>query len=441
MAVSPSRIRPSLTAWLVALAVALCILEGSGRKWLLPDSSPVVQAIFYFSKDAALLLAAITAGNYRARSPEVHLFRQCLPAVALLLALATAASLSGATLVGSALSLRSMLVLPCLAVCIAPGLRSRTDLELIVRTVGLLSIGVAILGVLQFYLPAGHILNQRLARTEDAVMSLGRVRASGTFSYISGMADLAVAASWAGAYLLLVNFRNPLGYLFIVAGLTCTSAALSRSGIVWSFALLGLVLALSRRGIKAAVVVALILLVAWLYAPADPNPHQQIGIITGTAARHKVSDSFTERAMNVIIELLSALDENAAGNGLGSGQIGEAAYEVGTRKLRAYEGELARTVYETGIIGLFAVGLCRVSLLLLLWRSLVHDFGQLTRLAFLRRASLGALAVFFAGNTCFSHVASSFVWIIAAVALATCEIEATERTRLIRPRQVPGFLD
>jgi hypothetical protein len=388
----------------------------------------MVQAVFYFSKDVALLLAAASACTCHARSPQVHLFKQCLLVTAFLIALATLASFSGSTVVGGALSLRSMLVLPFLAVCIAQGLRSRADLELIVKTVGVLSIGVAILGVFQFYLPPGHILNQRLVRTEHAVGALGRVRASGTFAFLSGMADLAVAASWAGAYLLLANFRNVAGYLFITAGLSCTSAALSRTGIVLSFALLGFVLAFSRTGFKAALVVILILAVAWYFGSAGSGVPGQIGIIRGTAARHEVSDSFTERGMSVINELLSALEEDSSGNGLGRGQGGEAAYQTGSRRLQVYEGELARIVYELGIIGLFAVGMCRLSLLLVLWNSLARDSGPPRPLACFRKASLGALAVFFAGNTCFSHVASGFAWIIAALALATFEIEANQGT-------------
>src|SRR5262249_46510487 len=161
-------------------------------------------------------------------------------------------------------------------------------------------------------LPAGHILNQRLARTEDAVVALGRVRASGTFAFISGMADLAVAASWAGSYLLLANFRNLAGYLFIMAGLSCTSGPLSRTGIGLSFALLGLVLAFSRTGFKAALVIILILAAAWYFGSTDSDVHEQIGIISGTAARHKVADSFTERGMGVITELLRALEEESS---------------------------------------------------------------------------------------------------------------------------------
>src|SRR5207249_4858676 len=114
-------------------------------------------------------------------------------------------------------------------VCIAPGLRSATDLQLIIKTIGYLAIGVAILGALQFYLPSDHVLNQVVDRDGAPMIGFGtRVRSSGTFAFISGMGDFAIMTCWAGSCLLLASFRSVKGYVFILAGLTCALAALSR---------------------------------------------------------------------------------------------------------------------------------------------------------------------------------------------------------------------
>ena len=42
--------KASITAKLMVVALVCCILEGAGRKWLVPGSGPATQAIFYFAR-------------------------------------------------------------------------------------------------------------------------------------------------------------------------------------------------------------------------------------------------------------------------------------------------------------------------------------------------------------------------------------------------------
>ena len=86
------------------------------------------------------------------------------------------------------------------------------------------------------------------------VLFNGRVRASGTFSYISGMSAMSLATCWAGCFFLLAPPRKKIGYVFVLAGLTCAASALSRSGMFFSLALILSVLAFSKRGLSAAIV-------------------------------------------------------------------------------------------------------------------------------------------------------------------------------------------
>src|SRR5262245_41008779 len=140
-----SPVRPSWTAWLVAAAVAACVLEGAARKWLFPNSSPAMQAPFYFAKDAILVLAAGSALRYSVRSPTISRMWLWIGVAGLLIVVGGFLAFVEMRPVGALLTLRSLIVLPCLALVIAPGLRSQADLMLIVWTVGILGIGLALL--------------------------------------------------------------------------------------------------------------------------------------------------------------------------------------------------------------------------------------------------------------------------------------------------------
>src|SRR5262249_7971555 len=147
----------SLTTKLVITAIVCCILEGAVRKWVVPGSGFLIQAVFYFSKDVFFFFAALTALNERQRSPQISQLVGILTLASLLVVLAALPNIADIALVGGALSLRSIVVIPFLALAIAPGLRSKRDLEAIAKTIGYFAIPVAILGCMQFYLPGTHI--------------------------------------------------------------------------------------------------------------------------------------------------------------------------------------------------------------------------------------------------------------------------------------------
>ena len=88
-------------ARLVALAVVLCALEGAGRKWLFVNPSTQAQAVLYFAKDIAFILAAVTGMRFAARSEAVLRFRQALFLSTVLFWVAALLSFSGITLVGA----------------------------------------------------------------------------------------------------------------------------------------------------------------------------------------------------------------------------------------------------------------------------------------------------------------------------------------------------
>src|SRR5438445_321366 len=110
----PLQEKASPTARWVACAIVCCVFEGACRKWLTPGSVPVVQAIFYFSKDVAFGMAALTALRQRPRSQEVALLHQVLAVACVLILLASAVNIADTGLIGGFLSLRAMIVFPWL---------------------------------------------------------------------------------------------------------------------------------------------------------------------------------------------------------------------------------------------------------------------------------------------------------------------------------------
>ena len=424
--------KASTTARLMVLAIICCVFEGAGRKWLVPGASTPVQALFYFSKDFFFFLAAIAALSERPRSPQIAQLRGVLAIASMIILVACLPSISDAVIVGGVLSIRSLIVIPALSLLVATGLQGRRDLEVIAKTVGYVAIPIAVLGAMQFYLPGTHILNRQLDEFSRPVVFEGRVRASGTFTYISGMSALSLVSCWAGCFFLLAPPRQKIGYVFVLAGLTCAAAALSRSGLFFSLALIVSVLALSRTGLSAAVGLGTALLVAALLMGEfqesdDPSARHTADLITGTFSRHEVSDTVESRGEWMLLSVLDALVEVPTGRGLGQGQQAENAVSSGRRRFAGYETEMARIVFEIGDLGLFGVLFFRGAVILLLSASLLTTHETDTPLHYLRKTSIAALGLFVITNTAFNHVACTFCWTVAAVALATFEIELRQK--------------
>jgi hypothetical protein len=432
----------SLTAKLVIMSIGCCVLEGAGRKWLVPGSGQIVQGFFYFSKDFFFFLAAMTALAERPRSPQIAQLIGVLGLSSLLIIVAALPSISDAALVGGVLSIRSMIVIPFLTLFVAPGLRGNRDLEAIAKTLGYFAIPVAFLGALQFYLPGTHVLNRQLDEFSRPIVFAGRVRATGTFSYISGMGALALGACWAGAYFLLAPPRRKIGYVFILAGMACAAASISRGGL---FSCIGLVgtLVLSKRGLAPVLLLGGVLVgVAMMMGGSEDSEDPQRDspdLVTGVFARHEqAGDSVGHRGEFMLMNLWAAMGDAPAGQGLGRSQQAENAVRAGRRYTPGYETEMARICVEIGILGMTGIVFYRVALMLVLASSLFSSGNAQSSLHYWRRTSLVALFFFLVTNTVFNHVGSAVCWTIAAVALATFEIELRQRDVAPARGTMPG---
>jgi len=411
---------------LLAAGLACCIFDGAVRKWFLFNAPPSVQSLPYFAKDLFLLLATGCALSRPLPTYRVAVYIQWLLIASLMIGLACLPSLSDFRPVGGLLSLRSMLVLPWLAVLLARGLHGPQDVSLLLKVFGWSAVLNALLGAAQFYLPAGHFVNARV--TEDAHThygsygNLSRVRATGTFPFINGMGDLAIAATWAGCTLLL---RRPKpswdGGLFLASGAVCAMAAQSRYGIFFSLAIAGITLL--PGGGKARLLVILGLALALALGRSDEG--EAPTLLEAVVLRHQTSDSIWERA-SYSVQVFNAASEHPTGNGLGSTQAAERA--LNATDGGKFEAEPARVVCEIGTLGLLGILLSRLSLVLFLGSNASGlNRGQPAGVACW--TTCVALLAYCAVGPSFNHVSSTFLCAMTAVALAS-----VQKTAPLRPR-------
>jgi hypothetical protein len=417
--------RISATAHWLALAFLACILEGAMRKWPFHGSPYLVQGFFYFLKDLFLLGAALTGAQVSQRGVALVHLQQAWVLPTVLIVLASALTLGGVGLVGAFLSLRSLVVMPWMALMIASGLRSTKDIDYLVRLVAMAAVAIGLLGLFQFYQPADHYLNQQVEREFRAIPMGHRVRASGTFSFITGMANLAVLAIWAGTYLLLAHPRQTKwGVAGLLSGLVCASVTISRGALLGTLGILFASFVLSQRGRKYAVVFVVLVVVAWLHSSTE-DTGEDYTVLQATIVRARKSEAMLGRIIHPAVEMISAVGDWPMGNGIGTAQMADRALSRGSRNFVPVETELGRIVYEIGGMGLLGVLLMRLSLVMILWELCFSAHQTLPSLRFrpLRLVSLVTLGLMFVGNLAYDHIASTFACIIMAVVLSTLDLE------------------
>ena len=406
------------------IAVFACgIFEGAFRKWLLPEDFPELSYFAYLSKFIAFWLICAASTVMVAPSSVQREFKSYLQVgLALLFCGALLSASSGFSLAGAVLTVVMVVVGPLLAFLAAPRI-GKADVVTVLRWIAIMSLIPAALGLIQFDLPVTHFLNKYVGETSwsSVVTDLGRVRATGTFSFISGMSAMTVLCVWAGLSLrtLSANRRDGLlGIAAVLAGFTCGFAALSRGAIFMALALLAVRLLFIGRD-RQILVLVLVGALGFGYLNLDrPTTRAELNVSLTSAVfiRHARADSVLDRLGSWFWQFSDAASNVPFGNGLGSNQIGGQAVDTGHRALVSYEAELARLVAEIGLIGVLGVLLIRIGLLLAIfhaWRNMADSALRDTLLL-----TMATISLFFVGNTAFNHVAAGFVWPIASIALA-----------------------
>ena len=407
---------------LLLLVFLATILEGAVRKWGFPGNS-VARYAAYLSKDVLIAMAAYVAWRSGRRLPLAQV--TYVHFGVFLVVLLGLASIHKSNLVGTILSLRSFVGVPLCAMLASYLVTSFRDVQRIAISVALVAIPVATLGIVQYSLPKTHYLNAYESVSQDAHIAAqhGHVRATGTFSYISGMAMMSGIASWAGMLLILSGgnkLLRLLGVVAVAAGLVCAATSMSRSSLMfWGVTVSGAsVLYFSPRhwiwiaGIS----------VALLLAGAIPSEFDDAGMVTdsylaqGIMSRIHGPRGASDRFQFVIDNLVAGLANHPIGEGLGNGQPGGTYATLGVRQnIGYYESAWGRVSWEIGPLGLLGVLLIRYAAFAELYRSLRQLESRQARVVL--AASIPFFGILCLGWMSFNHIGNSAAWGTMALAL------------------------
>ena len=416
--------------WIILASLLLCTLEGAARKWLIPEGSPL-RHVAYFSKDIIFML--VLACGARTRNPTLEqrsVWLVC--SLGLVIFGAALSSMQGISPIGAALTLRATFVLPLVAWWASRRLGAASLLR-VALFVGMLTVGNAILGVVQSRLPPDHRLNA-YSQAEAAIVSFGEsVRACGTFSYISGMGVIALLGVACGLMVMSYGPRHKilyaLGLSILGTGMVCALTSISRSPVALGLAMAALWLAYTgyTGGSFGRWLTIVGLLIAGLVAYAA-SPTIQSYATTLLARHEQATDSETikNRVVDPFLRVVDAAELSTSGSGLGTEQVAAVFSATGTLSFRNFEDPWPRLVLELGILGAAGFALVAVVFLSVLWSEMK------TACCLQRQAAVFAVAIFaaciFATNPSHNHVASGFLWPLIAVALGTRRCEGCNQT-------------
>lgn len=406
---------------LFTVALVLAVLEGAVRKWLLGMESGYGGYLAYFSKDAFFCAVLVFGRGARVSGP-MRLFRGWLIAGTLLFVVGGAVSVAyGFNWVGACLTMRAVVLLPWVALLASERLGGYP-----VRKAALILGGLTVvnagLSAVQNRFPAEHILNRySTGETEVVALETG-VRATGTYSYITGLAVMSSVGVWGGLVLVSVAGGDrrvqAAGTVSIASGFGCALASVSRGPLVVGFVMVGLWCVLGRpkgRGSVGALLVmgCLVLLGAWA-AGAFPSLAR---LANAVVERHESSEETVwDRTFSQVAEGAKAVRQLPLGGGLGTEQVAANYARTQTRSFTTYENQFPRLIVESGVIGFLGfIVICIGGLLAL--ESAKRCAGDPCLRAALTATQLLLIPLFY-GNAVFNHTGSAFAWMIFAIALA-----------------------
>ena len=341
---------------LIWLYFWLLMFEGALRKWVPPLSAPLLVV-----RDPLVLLIyfqAVRCRRFPVGGPVVAYFFLMVCFVLLALAQITA-SIGGGPLV-SVYGLRTnFLHLPLIFVI--PRAFSPADVRKLGRWVLMLCIPMTALMIWQYSSPAGSWINAATtADGEQLAFAMGKIRAAGTFSFVTGAAHFFVLAT-----------------AFVIYGIADRNSGYSR-WLVWA-ALLSVVLVQPVSGSRMLVLgCALVVVASITFAILSPRLAPRIVAVTVlicTAVTLVSLTSFFQEAREVFMlhwndasvawggterglvgrffgAFLEPFDDlrqaGWIGNGIGMGTGAGAALMTGSPVFLLAENEWARVVLEAG---------------------------------------------------------------------------------------------
>jgi hypothetical protein len=403
--------------WFALLVSSIC-LEGLGRKYL----SIIPSAFFYFLKDIVLVAGILWL---RFNAPKVQrtakgLYRGFAPWLigAMVWTALEVFNPENPSMLLGFMGLRAYWLWWLAPVAIASSLRNPQVKRRAIYFLAILSVGISVLGALQFSAPPDSTLNMYASYDQElyasptaTVAATGRARVSGTFSFLSGFASFTVLVP---ALLLSLGMEakdRRVRTAALVATMVCASV-LPMSGSRSSVVIGGAVLLITawtaglfftkagRRVLIGAIVAAVLAVVAF--------PQALEGVESRFEAREETMGRIESVATVLPPVALSSLDYPMGGLGTGMQQNFRVAVNVTDSKYVA-EIAAARYLIELGPIGYLLVWVANLGLMVALVRasSILKRGG--------RRASAGAALSYavlaLVANTAFDHITQALFFL------------------------------
>jgi hypothetical protein len=255
---------------------------------------------------------------------------------------------------------------PVIAFHIAASLDARS-LTRLVRLLAPITAGMAVLAVLQFSSSPGAFVNRYAWDSYDLPATFGdnNTRATGTFSYISGMATYAIMA-FTLMFWRLLSMKDHRERRFLAVGIAAAAICGLASGSRFTLVATGLSMALALAAQRSFVtlirlsVACAVLALATQFGFGGQVLNAYLDRVTN--AGDNLGDRITGRGLSA--DFGELLAEHPFGVGLG--QTNPLAAQAGGAKV-AYDQGISNLVVEggcLGIIGLVLTGIAALSMLI-----------------------------------------------------------------------------
>ena len=408
----------------VKIALALVIVEGAIRKWILPQASDLV----YFLKDIVLLGAYARYFIFdHAPSPSIDSSRvKTLLWIATLIIGLQALNIRLASVAVGLFGFKAYLWYVPLCFMLRDLFRSSEELQTFLKWYLLLAIPVGGLGALQFFSPANSPINTYVAGEENIATfgnagEFSRARITGTFSYISGytaylMVCQALLFAMLASKLEKVWLAMLMGALVVLTGnifMTGSRGPVLSGVIVFAGFLVFSQLSQKRevrKGFAILLLTGVICAVASMYWFGEA--------MDAFWQRATDADNTSERVTSTFFEPLERLsDLDIVGYGAGATHPGGTTLRVrfGLPDPAVAppdaENETVRVMLELGVLGFLVWYAIKLYLILALWRTR----GQVKD-PFLKNLALAAFlahSIQLTGTTVLNHTSNVYFWFMA----------------------------
>ncbi len=409
----------------VQVAVVLAIVEGALRKWVFPEYAQWV----YLAKDVLLLGAYVGFFLPRVLRRQRPGVRHAAAAPLVLLGLVGVVELLNPALPNLAVGLfgmRAYLLYAPLLYLVPAALGDTARMRRFALTLVVLGVVPLALGVAQFWSPPDSVLN-RYAWDEERAPGVatfgeaGRVRITGTFSYISGHTAFLTLVAILGVALVVGERRRWVRW-GLTGMLVLAGGNLFMTGSRGPFLVLGVaipaVLLLSVPGTYRAWLPRLAAGGLALSAVAAGSVALFPDAVAAFVERASGTEDLADRLVGIVREPLWALSEAGLG-GWGIGSTHQATAFLVTdwpEPPPAAEGEWERIILEVGPIGFGLVLLARFLVIRQAWRAWCRCPDRSARP--LLASALVLVLTGLPGNLIFNHTASLFYWFMAGLSTA-----------------------